>query len=255
MPTPPWTDDHSRLVARAAPEVPDVTLDELDRVWAVVRGSMAGPDRHRRRRRAVVGGALAAALLAGGGVATADVLTAHTGRYPADAEDLRLGGPGERLDPAAPDYGEVVAELTADVPFPSDAAREIARENEVEDGQRDAPGSASVATGALRFWVARAAVCAWGNAWAAGDGSERARTMLEEATDWPAVTDLDPDQVIRYRDGFADNTEAGYFPLLRDAARAGDLAALGRVLGRWGACDPALVPDLPKAILPGMPRS
>lgn len=239
MPTPSWTDDHARLVATAAPEVPDVTDPELARTWARIRAGRSDARLRRGRRRLVVGGVLAAALLAGGGVATAEVLTAHTGRHPVDAEDLRLGGPGERLDPSAPDFDEVVAELTADVPFPSDAAREISRQNQVEDNRGS---GALLSTAALRFWVAREAVCAWGDAWAAGDPD--ARAMLEESPTWPAVTELDPDQVIRYRDGLPDNTEAGYFPLLRDAAAAGDLDELRRVLRRWGACDPALVPEL-----------
>lgn len=93
--------------------------------------------------------------------------------------------------------------MTSDIPFPSDEVRAIARDNEVRDGQRDAPGSASVSTGALRYWTARSAVCAWANAWAhASSGRDQASEMLagqrlQEAPSWPAVTALDAEQTIK----------------------------------------------------------
>lgn len=187
-----------------------------------------------------------------------------------DAEDRRLGGPGERLDPAASDYGAVIDEVTADVSFPDDASRVIARDEEVSSHRGEAPGTGAVSTGAVRFWTARAAVCAWANEWVAasdaGDAAATARAaaMLEEAPDWPAVTDLDPQQTIQRRwmrstdaetgadtsSWVMDNTPAGYVPLVREAAADGDRAALGAVLGRWGACAPALVPDFPRSLSP-----
>lgn len=269
MPRPTWTDEHSRLVAEAMPDVPAATRQEVDRTWSRVAGAtvVAAPLR-RRPVRLLVGVGIAAAVLSTGGVAVAGIISAHTGRYAVDAEDLRLGGPGERLDPAAPDYGAVVAEVTADVPFPSEKTRQISRQNEVRDGQREDHGRASVSTGALRFWTARAAVCAWANEWAAataaGDASSAARAaqMLEKAPTWPAVTGVDRKQTVERvwiesvdpdtgedtSSWVWDNTPAGYFPLVRQAVVDDDLEAMGSVLAQWGHCDPDLMPALARAV-------
>lgn len=153
----------------------------------------------RRRARIVVGAVIAAAALGVGGVAAADIYTAGAARVPSMPRTKRLGGPGEKLDPTAPDYGTVIDEETTDIPFPSDEARQISRADLVADGRRDEPGSASVSTGAMRFWTARAAQCAWANewvvAWEAGDdaaSAEAAAMLVASPLDWPAVTDVDP---------------------------------------------------------------
>lgn len=213
---------------------------------------------------------VAATALTVGGVAAASVWSAHTGHYPVGAEDLRLGGPGEKLDPAAPDYGSVIDVVTGDIPFPSDAARRISRESQVQDGrrEREAPGTSGVSTGAVRLWTARTAVCAWANEWAAataqGISSTKAQAsaMLQEAPTWPAVTDVDPDQVTKstpftYVDPTTgrtvnitayDQTEAGYFPLVQKAAHRDDMDAMGAVLAQWGSCEPDLMPAFPQAL-------
>ena len=49
MSTPKWTDERSRLIAMAAPEVPEATSQELERVWAMVKADMPGPDGARLR--------------------------------------------------------------------------------------------------------------------------------------------------------------------------------------------------------------
>jgi hypothetical protein len=266
-----WTDEHARLVAETRPDAPVATQQELDRVWSRVReGLPAATPPRRRRRRAFIAAGVAAVAVASGAAAVADVISAHTGRYAVDAEDRRLGGPGERLDPAASDYGEVIDEITADVPFPDDASRVIARDEEVGSHRGEAPGTAAVSTGAVRFWTARAAVCAWANEWVVASGARdaaataHAAAMLQEAPDWPAVTDLDPRQTIDRRwmrstdaetgedtsSWVMDNTPAGYFPLVREAAADGDRTELGAVLARWGACAPELVSDFPQALSP-----
>lgn len=271
MPTPQWTDEHARLVAEARLDAPGATQQELDRVWSRVQESLPAvtPPRRRRRRIFIAAGVTAVAV-AGGAAAVADVISAHTGEYAVDAEDRRLGGPGERLDPAASDYGAVIDEITADVPFPDEMSRETARLEEVRSHRGEAPGTGAVSTGAVRFWTARSAVCAWANEWVAasdaGDAAATARAaaMLEAAPDWTAVTDLDPTQTIHRRwmratdaetgedasSWVMDNTPAGYFPLVREAAADGDRTALGAVLARWGACAPALVPDFPRVLSP-----
>lgn len=212
--------------------------------------------------------ALVAASLTVGGVATAAVYSAHTGRFPSDAEDVRLGGPGEELDPAAPDYGRVIADETQDIPFPTRAARDISRADLVKDGQREEPGTGSVSTGAMRLWTAQAAVCSWSNEWAAGSVAgdaarvSRASGMVTASSRWPAITDVDPKQTITYNkvtvvdattgeetiETLPDNTEAGYLPLLISAVHRGDVDAVGRTLRRWVYCVPELMPDLPQAV-------
>lgn len=248
----PWTDQHSGAIADAAPAVPPTDADELDRVWARVRSAMDAPATRRRRpaRVALLAGLTAAALTAGG-VAAAEVYSAHTGRYSTDAEDIRLGGPGEWLDPAASDYGDVVTSLTGDIPFPSERARGIAKQTLVDDGKREAPGTGVESTGAIRGWTAQYAVCSWASQWAVatrtGDEASRAEAvrMLDEAPGWPAVTDLDPEQQIRYqtstvtdRSGkkrtvrFDNNTQFGYLPLIKKAVHGRDVDAMGRLLVR-----------------------
>lgn len=266
MPASQWTDQHSRTIAAAAPDVPEPSATELDRIWrAVAPRPDACPSAPRRRVGVVVTAMVATGTLVVGGAAAAGVFTAHTGRYPSDAEDVRLGGPGERLDPAASDYGRVIDEETTDIPFPDTRSRAIARASLVADGQRDAPGSASVSTGAMRLWTAQAAICAWSNAWAASDeGSparRRATDMIDASTTWPAVTDVDPVQRIRTIrqkvvdengrtrvERLDDSTEAGYLPRLQEAAHGSDPAALGAVLRRWVVCQPDLMTALPQAL-------
>ena len=115
MPATSWTDVHDRLMADAAPPVAESPDAELDRIWTRVAGAMRGDGKPRRRRGHIAIGALVGAVVLGtSGLAAAELYTAHTGKGPIAAEDLSLGGPGERLDPAAPDYGKVVAGETAD---------------------------------------------------------------------------------------------------------------------------------------------
>lgn len=119
----------------------------------------------------------------------------------------------------------------------------------------------------MRAWTAQGAICAWANQWAAttanGDAAGRARAtgMLEDAAGWPAVTAIDPTQVIRYQQikvtdpetghtstqTVPDNTVFGYLPLIRKAAQGADLDAMGAVLAKWVYCTPALMTDLPQA--------
>lgn len=201
MHNPSWSEDHVRLIADVAPSVPEPDELELARTWAKVRAELpVAPVRTRRRVRIAIGAGITAATLAVGGVAVAEVYRAHTGTYPSDAEDLRLGGPGEHLDPGAGDFGNVVAEVTDDIPFPTDQARQLVIASLAADGQREEPGTARVSTGAVRAWAAQGAVCAWANQWAgaiaSGDETTRAGAAreLQKAPQWPAVTDIDPVQ-------------------------------------------------------------
>lgn len=266
-----WTDEHDRVMADVAPPCREATEAELVRVWNQVAGAMQsdGKRRRRRRRGAIAAGAVIAALVLGtSGIAVAQLYSAHTGKGPSDAEDLRLGGPGERLDPAAPDYGKVVAEKTADIPFPSLETREFAVQDQVHDARFAAPGAERVAVGAVRGWVADAAVCAWSNQWAAAtrDGKMAARAaavgMIQAAPRWPAVVALDPHPYSRTEtqqvtddkgntrtEHYRDESQFYYLDALGDAAQGQDLDSVATLLAENnGYCRPQLVPDLPKAI-------
>ncbi|WP_300399799.1 sigma factor-like helix-turn-helix DNA-binding protein [Nocardioides sp.] len=166
-----------------------------------------GPVRRRRRARVVVGGAVAAAVLGTTAVAAADLYSTHTGRGPVDAEDLRLGGPGERLDFGAPDF--------------ADRHRPIS--HQFGDEQKSAPRPGS----ALRT---RASSTTW---------SSWARPSKESASDrwpdcWRATTPIaDPSWSPKRERGLTSDLAAQPGPTRRPAADdpAADVvrAAIGRL--------------------------
>lgn len=269
-----WTEEHARVVAQAAPPVEEA---DLDRTWDMIRSRMDGPtpDRRRRKRaRMALGAGVVVAAVGLSGVAAADILTARTGNYPVDAEDLRLGGPGEELDPAASDFGDVIAEETRDIPFPTEAARRISLASHVQDAERSAPAprTESVTTGALRAWTAVHAVCAWANEWVragrAGDDLSRSRAarMLIGARHWSAITDIDPVQhydtltqdVLDPATGLTttetipDPTQFYYLKLVSAAVAADDVDTVAALLADNAYCiGRSLLPDFPRALPPG----
>lgn len=280
MSFPSWKDDHAKLLADAAPAFEPVTQDELTRSWNRVAALAAEPARPgRRRTRLAVIAALATTLTGVSGVAVADLITARTGEGPRSAEDLRLGGPGEKLDLSAPDLGEVIAEETTDIPFPSDEARRKALQIQVKQSAVE-PGSETqlASTGAFRGWIADSAVCSWANQWAratrTGDEDARAEAiaMIQSAPSWPAVVDLDPEPYSRWSeprvtpktqqvpDGkttwterYLDTSRFWYLGDLGEAVTGTDTAAVAAVfVGNGGGCEEPLVPDLPDAYPPNV---
>lgn len=270
MRPPPWTDTHDMLLADAEPEVPEASATELDRIWSrVVPDLQVDAKPHRRRRfgvRVGIAAVVGAAVLGGAGLAAADLISARTGRGPVDAEDLRLGGPGETLRLAAPDFGDVIAEETAEIPFPSPEAREFALRDQIRDA-RGAAGNEFVSTGAIRAWVAGGALCAWSNQWAAAtrEGDEPARAeaieMIKAAPGWPAVTEIDPEPFRRWEtvrgrgeDGKVkvgrelDESLFYYLGPLGEAVEGRDPDAVATVLSEANSwCTSDLLPDLPQA--------
>lgn len=274
-----WTNRHQGLVAEAMPQVPPLTDAELDRVWNDVTTHRRAAARRGRR---VVAIAAAAALAIGmGGTAAASGFLTHTGEGPSDQEDIALGGPGERLNPAGDDFALVLADVTKDIPFPSDAARAISTEAQLADAARDHGVPTRVSTSALRGFVANDAICAWANNWAAavtaGDAVAKAAATaeLQQTTSWPAVTALDTEFAIRTRTiklipreyteeekkqfgeviargetEVDDSTRFGFLTLVQQAAAGDDLDAMGNALLRHVACIPALMTDLPSAVPP-----
>lgn len=281
MPTPPWTEDHSRLVAGTAPPVPSPTDGEVDRVWALVAPEIgATAPRRRRGRRLALGAGVATVVLGLSGVATADLFSARTGEVQTDPESIRLGGPGEQIDPRGSDYEEVLREEIADIPFATDEAREIAVADQLFFARRDVR-SMKIAqergaedwriihiTGGMRAEAARAALCSWANSWAAAttsgdaDGRAEAIAMLEASREWPAITDVDDVQTIEWAEAdvidqetgerrtvrYADNTVFGFLPRVVEASHGTDLRAVGRPFVEFTRCIPELVPDLPQAL-------
>lgn len=270
MDTRSWTDEHSRAIAAAAPSVPEAAPDELDRAWAKVRKEMADTPR-RRRTRIVVGAVVAAAALGVGGVAAADIYSAHTARTgegPVNAEDERLGGPGEKLDHTAPDYGTVILEETTDIPFPNEEARLLSRDFQVGTASRNRHQSEEyrISTGAVRYFTAQHAVCAWANEWAAATTADdeaaraTATAMIDESSTWPAVADVDPVQRYYYKKKrvtdpetgrkvtkkvVVDETEAAALPAVQEAAHGDDIDAMSTALLDFAPCVREFMGDLP----------
>jgi hypothetical protein len=169
----------------------------------------------------------AAVLATSAGVGAGVVWTAHTGQFPTKAEE-QMGGPGEALDPAAPDYREVALEVASDIPYP--AGYESWRDFLVSDEIRTADGGVE-STGALHGWFAASAYCAWVHTWRqadiAGDtaAARRAAQVISQAPGWTAHPDpsVPADQGSTY-------TLFGWMLPYRDAVLAGDRTRVEQLL-------------------------
>src|SRR5437588_5650836 len=91
----------------------------LDEIGAAITSLQSPAPRRRRmgiRLRVLVVAATMLAIAAGV-AAGAGVFGAHTGRFPTKAEQA-IGGPGEALNPAAPDFRAVALQIASDIPYP-----------------------------------------------------------------------------------------------------------------------------------------
>jgi len=234
-----WSRVHSDEIRGSAFEVPGFNADQQDELWQQIKTRASTPRRRRVGWRGVVAGVVAVGAVGVAGAAAADVFTAHTGKGPADAEDVELGGPGERLNPSAPDFAAVLSQSTSDIPFPSAQSRNSALSWEVEDLSDEQ--NTLVSVGALRLWTAGHALCSWSNEWAvalsAADtrAAGRAADVILEARNWPSIKDTDADM--------ADESEAAWVPVLEQAVRSGDPAG-AKVALEGQACMPGLAPEL-----------
>jgi hypothetical protein len=225
-------------------------LDDLG--TAITCGSaemqQARRTRSRRGTRAVIIGV--AAVLATATVAAAAGISAHTGMFnptreqianasPNDAARMQsqfdMGGPGEFLDPSAPDFRDVALQVASDIPYP--AGYETWRDFLISQEIRLADGSGTESTGALLGWFAASAFCAWVQVWRqadlAGDAGTAARAAEEisAAPGWKAVTDEDPHPDASVPDdGGTTFTLFGWMLPYRDAVLAGDRSRVEQLL-------------------------
>jgi hypothetical protein len=221
----------------------------LDELGAAITASPVSASAPRRFTRPFLALGLAAAMVViGGGVAAGAVLSAHTGKVVPKAQ-VPMGGPGEELNPAAPDFRSVALQISADIPYPPGYGNW--RELVVADASDP---SGLVSSGALHGWFAMSAFCAWvrdwGQAVGAGDSSTAATAAqtIAQAPDWKAVTDEDPhpDPSATNDPGAETGTLFGWLLPYRDAVLAGDRARVEHLLasrygdGRCSLYDPVI---------------
>jgi hypothetical protein len=201
---------------------------------AIVRQPLVRSAPRSRRLKLVFAAAIVAAIVGVGVAAAAGVFHARTGLFPSSTE-VPVGGPGEELNPAAPDFRSVALKLSTDIPYPSgyQSWRDlvITREIQTADGGLET-------TGALRGYFAGSAFCAWVQDWrhatSAGDSSaaQQAATTIAAAPGWSAVTaeDPHPNPSAANDPGAERGTVFGWMLPYRDAVVAGDS---GRVDHLW----------------------
>jgi hypothetical protein len=240
-----------RLAAQQVEEALAAVAAEI----ALTPRRSARPMATRRWKVAIVAVALVAILA---GVASAGVmLGAHTGLF-APKSEVPTGGPGEELNPAAPDFRSVALAAVADIPYPSGYAswRDwvlTEQERPVQgggEGGQYPPGL--VTTGALRGWFAASAFCAWVQDWrqatVTDDTSEAATAAqtIAAAPTWKAVTAEDPNPSPSQPNdpGAESGTLFGWMLPYRSAVLAGDQARVENLLaggygdGRCWLADP-----------------
>jgi hypothetical protein len=256
---PPTSPEHFERFLHRSDPVDDARLmtagleKALDDIGtAITGGSLHVPQRERRRvfRRPRTAVIAAAVVLATATVAAAAGLSAHTGEFqptgeqianasPSDAarmqSEVDMGGPGEFLDPSAPDYRDVALQVASDIPFPQ--GYESWRDFLISQEIRFADGGTE-SSGALHGWFAASAFCAWVQVWRQADLNGDAATaahaaqVISEAPGWKAVTDEDPNPNASVPGdmGSTQYTLFGWMLPYRDAVAAGDRSTVERLL-------------------------
>jgi len=232
-----------RLIADVDPLPNPKDPEAVSGAWAMVEAELSDDPvvvplrRSNRWRRVAVVGAIAAVALAGS--AGAVYVATQTG-IQNPPEWVPAGGPGElyRLD--GTDFPAQLTKLAADVPYPSDTARQASLAAIVAE-YADSSEPEEASTGALRAEIARGAICYWTMSWkeAGSDaGRASATTALRGALTWPAVTAVDPKPAIdgEVTDFGHGPTVFGYLPGIIDAAARGDAARLTSVVDESAYC-------------------
>jgi hypothetical protein len=202
----------------------DAALGQL--AYAIAGRSLARRELPSRRLKVAFAAAIVAAVVGVGVATAAGVFHARTGLFPSPSE-VPIGGPGEELNPVAPDFRSVALKLSADIPYPDGYAswRELVITREIQTGD-----GGLETTGALRGWFAASAFCAWVQDWRqatrAGDSFEarQAATTIAAAPGWDAVTaeDPHPDPSAANDPGAEAGTLFGWLLPYRAAVLAGD---------------------------------
>ena len=209
----------------------------LDEIGTAITSRPRRAPRHRGiggRRTVLVVAAAVVAISAG--VATgAVVFGARTGLYPTKAEQA-MGGPGEALNPAAPDFRAVALQVASDIPYPGryESWRDFLISNEI----RFAGDGGLESAGALHGWFAASGFCAWLQDWRqeriAGNeiAAAHAAHVISAAPAWKAVTDEDPhpNPSAANDPGAERGTLFGWMLPYRVAVLAGDRARVERLL-------------------------
>jgi hypothetical protein len=250
-------------VGEDRPASPQVmrALDAL--ASGIVLASPASQHRRLSRRWKIAIVAFAAAAIITGAASAAGVFSAHTGLFTPKSE-VSPGGPGEELNPAAPDFHRVALAAGADIPYPQAYSswrdwvltEQVGTMKGVGDGGQFPSGL--VSTGALRGWFAASAFCAWVQDWrqatVAGNNVEAstAARMIQAAPSWKAVTAEDPNpSPAQPNDPTAEpGTLFGWTLPYRSAVLAGDEAQVESLLasgygdGRCWLADPQWMAQL-----------
>jgi len=193
----------------------------------------------------------------GAAVAGGSQLSAHTGHFKPTVQEIAElaktnpekaklmqrevggGGPGEDLNPAGADFGEVYRQLSSDIPFPKgyESWRDSLIAEDVKVMKRDV--EVRVTTGAIHGWFATSAFCAWVLDWRhaeiGGDtqAAAQAAQVISEAPSWKAVTDEDPHphpNALGASNGWGTYSMFGWMLPYRDAVLAGDHARVEHLL-------------------------
>jgi len=170
----------------------------------------------------------------GAAVAGGSQLSAHTGHFQ-PKKYIPMGGPGEDLNPAAPDFRTVALQISSDIPWPDgyESWRDSLISFEISRG-----GGGEMTTGALHGWFAMSSFCAWVQTWRYADltgnssAAAKAAQVISEAPGWKAVIDEDPhpDPTVPGDGGFIQSTLFGWMLPYRDAVQTGDRARVEHLI-------------------------
>jgi hypothetical protein len=218
--------------ARLAPTAPglDHALDALGA--AIAAAPVSAPGSRRPSRPLVAVGLAVVAILVGVGVATGGILSARTGIIQPPSE-VPIGGPGELLNPAAPDFRSVALQIGSDVPYPSGDASWRERVVTLADDP-----NGLISSGALHGEFAMSAFCAWVRDWDKAVGADdeaeaaTAAATIAQAPSWKAVAaeDPHPDPNAVNDPGAETGTIFGWLLPYRAAVLAGDRARVEHLL-------------------------
>lgn len=212
----------------------------LDEIGAEItsRSRKASPRRTRRlsiskpRTALVIG---FATIGIGAAVAGGSQLSAHTGEL-MPKDEWGPGGPGEILNPSAPDFEKVGLQISSDIPFPK--AYEQWRGAVIADSS-DSETDVRESSGALRGWIAMSAFCAWVLDWRYADiaGNNDAAAVdakvISAAPEWEAVKAEDPHpdpNALGDSNGSSRFSLFGWMLPFRDAVLSGDSAQVTHLL-------------------------